>query len=152
MINAFWESNGSSFTSFSLRRGFTDFAWNVTLQPMSTTKASHTDQALPLLSEWRTFGGEALLSVHGYPELLEKLEYLNDAQRAKVELAYRFATFAHDGQLRKSGEPYITHPVAVAAILAGLQPDVETLLAGLLRWLATTFSSASRPTLNPWTR
>jgi (p)ppGpp synthase/HD superfamily hydrolase len=99
---------------------------------MSTTKATSTDQAAPFPSEWRTFGGEALLSMHGYPELLEKLEYLNAAQRAKVELAYRFATFAHDGQLRKSGEPYITHPVAVAAILAGLQPDVDTLLAGLL--------------------
>jgi GTP diphosphokinase / guanosine-3',5'-bis(diphosphate) 3'-diphosphatase len=99
---------------------------------MSTAKATHTDQALPFPSEWRTFGGEALLGMHGYPELLEKLEYLNAAQKAKVELAYRFATFAHDGQLRKSGEPYITHPVAVAAILAGLQPDVDTLLAGLL--------------------
>ena len=42
------------------------------------------------------------------------------------------ADAAHEGQLRASGEPYITHPVAVAYELASLQMDAETLAAGLL--------------------
>ena len=46
--------------------------------------------------------------------------------------AYRYAAFAHQGQMRKTGEPYITHPVAVACILAELHLDVPTLLAALL--------------------
>lgn len=46
--------------------------------------------------------------------------------------AYLFAEEAHRGQLRKSGEPYITHPVAVAEILASLRMDADTIAAGLL--------------------
>jgi GTP diphosphokinase / guanosine-3',5'-bis(diphosphate) 3'-diphosphatase len=79
-----------------------------------------------------TVQDEALLTLHGYPELAAQLEYLSDADRARVEAAYRFAARAHDGVLRKSGEPYITHPVAVAGILAGLRMDVEAIQAGLL--------------------
>jgi len=46
--------------------------------------------------------------------------------------AYEIARKLHDGQFRKSGEPYITHPVAVAKILAGFGMDNETIIAGLL--------------------
>lgn len=46
--------------------------------------------------------------------------------------AYRFAFVAHDGVVRKTGEPYITHPVAVACILAELHMDVPTIKAALL--------------------
>jgi GTP diphosphokinase / guanosine-3',5'-bis(diphosphate) 3'-diphosphatase len=46
--------------------------------------------------------------------------------------AYRYAAFAHEGQMRKTGEPYISHPVAVACILAKLHLDLPTLLAALL--------------------
>ena len=49
-----------------------------------------------------------------------------------VERAYQVATKAHDGQLRKSGENYITHPVAVAGILASLGLDKATIIAALL--------------------
>ena len=45
------------------------------------------------------------------------LAYLAPEERAKVREAYRFAEEAHRGQLRRSGEPYITHPVAVAEIV-----------------------------------
>ncbi|GAA5500594.1 GTP pyrophosphokinase [Deinococcus xinjiangensis] len=54
------------------------------------------------------------------------------ADRDRIEAAYEFARIAHDGVLRKSGEPYITHPVAVAAILARLGMDTESIMAGLL--------------------
>ncbi len=49
-----------------------------------------------------------------------------------IERAYELANAAHEGQLRASGEPYITHPVAVARELATLQMDAETLAAALL--------------------
>jgi GTP diphosphokinase / guanosine-3',5'-bis(diphosphate) 3'-diphosphatase len=75
---------------------------------------------------------EAILALNGFPELSAQLEYLDDTDRARVEAAYRFAAKAHDGVLRKSGEPYITHPVSVAGILAGLRMDVEAIQAGLL--------------------
>ena len=45
--------------------------------------------------------------------LTAKLEYLSPADFEQVRLAYRFADEAHLGQLRNSGEPYITHPIAV---------------------------------------
>ncbi|WP_180970115.1 RelA/SpoT family protein [Deinococcus planocerae] len=53
-------------------------------------------------------------------------------ERERVEQAYGFARDAHAGVRRRSGEPYITHPVAVATILAGLGMDTDSLLAGLL--------------------
>ena len=46
--------------------------------------------------------------------------------------AFRFASEAHEGQCRKSGEPFVAHPVEVAIILADLRMDVETLCAALL--------------------
>ncbi|MDQ3549327.1 MAG: bifunctional (p)ppGpp synthetase/guanosine-3',5'-bis(diphosphate) 3'-pyrophosphohydrolase [Chloroflexota bacterium] len=49
-----------------------------------------------------------------------------------IERAYRFADDAHHDELRKSGEPYIIHPVRVAIILAGMQLDPDTLAAALL--------------------
>ena len=59
-------------------------------------------------------------------------EYFTQADIEQVWLAYRYAFAAHDGQTRKTGEPYITHPVAVACILAKLHLDLPTLLAALL--------------------
>lgn len=50
----------------------------------------------------------------------------------KINKAYEIAYKAHDGQIRKSGEPYINHPLNVACILAALELDKETVIAGLL--------------------
>ncbi|RIH92846.1 RelA/SpoT family protein [Meiothermus granaticius] len=61
-----------------------------------------------------------------------KLHYLPHDSREAVHQALEFAYQAHRGQWRKSGEPYIIHPVAVAEILAELRMDAETLMAGLL--------------------
>ena len=49
-----------------------------------------------------------------------------------LEQAYLFGAAAHDGQMRQSGEPYFTHPIAVAAILAEMQLDDATLVTALL--------------------
>jgi guanosine-3',5'-bis(diphosphate) 3'-pyrophosphohydrolase len=71
------------------------------------------------------------------PEEVRALEqrladYLPEAQVLKVRRAYEIGAAAHAGQLRKSGEAYITHPVAVAGILADLRMDAETLCAAIL--------------------
>ena len=58
--------------------------------------------------------------------------YLGDEQIARVRLAYLTGARAHAGQKRKSGEPYITHPVAVAGILAELGMDADTIVAAIL--------------------
>lgn len=58
--------------------------------------------------------------------------YLSPEQTAFVRKAYELAAKAHATQFRKSGEPYIIHPVGVAAILVGLQMDDKTLAAAFL--------------------
>jgi len=59
-------------------------------------------------------------------------EYLNEKHVALVKKAYEFAANAHKGQYRKSGEPYIIHPVQVAGILADLEMDPSTVASGFL--------------------
>src|SRR5450755_1134445 len=69
----------------------------------------------------------------GIGQLLDKLEaYLSPAQVERVREAYEFGAEKHYGQKRVSGEPYITHPVAVADILADLRLDADTLVAAIL--------------------
>ena len=69
----------------------------------------------------------------GISQLLDKLEaYLSPAQVERVREAYDFGAEKHQGQKRVSGEPYITHPVAVADILADLRLDADTLVAAIL--------------------
>jgi guanosine-3',5'-bis(diphosphate) 3'-pyrophosphohydrolase len=70
--------------------------------------------------------------VSDFAELKDKLSYLTQEKLDKVKKAYRVAEKAHAGQKRFTGEDYITHPVAVAAILAGLQMDAQTIEAALL--------------------
>ncbi|MEO5596682.1 MAG: RelA/SpoT family protein, partial [Lysobacteraceae bacterium] len=59
-------------------------------------------------------------------------EYLEPEQIERVRRAYALGASAHAGQTRLTGEPYITHPVAVASILADLRMDAETLCAAIL--------------------
>ncbi len=58
--------------------------------------------------------------------------YMNAQQIDRVRRAYEVGAAAHSGQTRKSGEAYITHPVAVAGILADLGLDAETIIAAIL--------------------
>jgi GTP diphosphokinase / guanosine-3',5'-bis(diphosphate) 3'-diphosphatase len=71
------------------------------------------------------------------PSYVQALEtrvgtYMPAAQVQRIRRAYMMGAEAHEGQTRKSGEPYITHPVAVAAILAELGLDAETIIAAIL--------------------
>ena len=72
-------------------------------------------------------------AVPDYVQSLERAaDYLPEAQRAQLRRAWAVGASAHAGQTRKSGEPYITHPVAVAQVLADQGLDVETLVAAIL--------------------
>jgi GTP diphosphokinase / guanosine-3',5'-bis(diphosphate) 3'-diphosphatase len=64
--------------------------------------------------------------------LQEAARYLSEDQLDSLRRAWALGARAHAGQTRKSGEPYITHPVAAAAILAEQRVDVETLIAAIL--------------------
>ncbi len=82
----------------------------------------------------------AVKTMHDFtsPEMLYKelinsvLKYHPSTDISMIEKAYKVASEAHEGQKRKSGEPYIIHPLCVAIILADLELDKETIVAGLL--------------------
>jgi len=99
-------SEATTSTSHSLARKRTE-------APRSTRDAPHT--------------------IIPFEALLAKLEaYLEPEQVERVCAAYTYAESAHAGQHRKTGQPYITHPVAVAYILAEMHMDHQTLMAALL--------------------
>ncbi|MBZ2189057.1 bifunctional GTP diphosphokinase/guanosine-3',5'-bis pyrophosphate 3'-pyrophosphohydrolase [Alcanivorax sp. JB21] len=65
--------------------------------------------------------------------LVKRLKsYLDDDQIGQVVRAYEFAEHAHEGQYRRTGDPYITHPLAVANILTDMHMDHESLMAAML--------------------
>ncbi len=69
----------------------------------------------------------------GYYKLNELLsKYLPAKERLRIAKAFIFGADAHETQVRSSGEPYFTHPIAVACILADLKMDVDTVIAALL--------------------
>ena len=67
-----------------------------------------------------------------FATLTAKLDYMSTADVDNVRRAYRFADEAHLGQLRNSGQPYITHPIAVAQQCAEWKLDAQALMAALL--------------------
>ncbi len=88
---------------------------------MSSTS---TFSRIARLAGWRSLGES---------DLLAKLQtYLTPAQVDEVHRAYTFGAQAHEGQQRLSGEPYIAHPIAVAAILAELHMDHRSIVAAIL--------------------
>lgn len=68
-----------------------------------------------------------------YAQLADAIEKSNKSyDLPRIEAAYELAKKAHEGQVRSSGEPYISHPIAVAVILVGLGMDSDTIIGGLL--------------------
>ena len=67
-----------------------------------------------------------------FAALLERLSYLSKADHKRVLEAYKFADEAHLGQFRVSGEPYITHPIAVAGLVADWKLDAQAIMAALM--------------------
>ena len=60
------------------------------------------------------------------------VDYLTESEKSKVYSALEFSSAAHKGQVRKSGEDYISHPIAVAEILTTWKLDSKALCAALL--------------------
>ena len=67
-----------------------------------------------------------------FQELEEKLKNLTQEDRARVRDAFDYARSHHEGQLRKDGSPYITHPLEVAHLVAELGLDADSIMAALL--------------------
>ena len=67
-----------------------------------------------------------------FDSLTHKLDYLDASEIRRVRDAYRFADEAHLGQYRASGEPYITHPIAVAGLCADWKLDAQAIMAALM--------------------
>ena len=75
----------------------------------------------------------ALRRDRGFERLVATLEaYLPSEQIDLIMRAYHFGAAAHEGQTRKTGEPYITHPVAVAQELANMHLDAQAITAAIL--------------------
>jgi guanosine-3',5'-bis(diphosphate) 3'-pyrophosphohydrolase len=90
--------------------------------PDSGTQPSPTSQAHPADSA----------AAASFAALMGKLDYLSPVDIDHVRQAYRFADEAHLGQLRKNGDPYITHPIAVAAQCTEWKLDAQALMAALM--------------------
>ncbi len=108
--------------------------------PRAST-ASH-EPAPALLKRSSGAGGSALqppplpaardAAAASFAALTGKLDYLDAADIKRVRDAYRFADAAHLGQFRASGEPYITHPIAVAGLCADWKLDAQAIMAALM--------------------
>jgi len=92
--------------------------------------------AAPCLIESMSAVGDDAVKLEALDEYYETLQeltgYLRPSAQKTVRLALEVAFLAHHGQMRHSGEPFITHPVAVAGILAGSQMEKSTIISGLL--------------------
>lgn len=89
----------------------------------ATYHSADTTPPPPLLLPADSDGSLLSLKLH---------KYLKPDDINQIWVGYRYAFQAHDGVVRKTGEPYITHPVSVACIMADLHMDVPTILAALL--------------------
>ncbi|WP_176645466.1 bifunctional (p)ppGpp synthetase/guanosine-3',5'-bis(diphosphate) 3'-pyrophosphohydrolase [Duganella sp. SG902] len=103
-------------------------AGDSTSAPPATPPVPPVISSSPLATPPAMTAGVASVS-----HLTEKLaEYMSAADLKKVKEAYRFSDEMHLGQLRKSGEPYISHPIAVAEICADWKLDAQAIMAALL--------------------
>ena len=99
----------------------------------SITQASNS--AVPCLHRYLPLHYDTAAAANemdGTPLIKKAREYLPPEKVALVEAAYEFALKAHEGQVRKSGDPYLEHPLQTAMVLAELQLDATTLAAALL--------------------
>jgi guanosine-3',5'-bis(diphosphate) 3'-pyrophosphohydrolase len=80
----------------------------------------------------RTAPVQQVAEAASFDALTHKLGYLDNAEIRQVREAYRFADEAHLGQFRASGDPYITHPIAVAGLCADWKLDAQAIMAALM--------------------
>ena len=65
-------------------------------------------------------------------DLIKRVSYYDDTNLNIIKRAYDYADYMHEGQLRQSGEAYITHPLNVAYILSEMHADIDSICAALL--------------------
>ncbi|MBM3337470.1 MAG: bifunctional (p)ppGpp synthetase/guanosine-3',5'-bis(diphosphate) 3'-pyrophosphohydrolase, partial [Betaproteobacteria bacterium] len=106
------------------------------MNPVSadTPASSARRKALPAAPTKASFDESApATGVASVTQLINRLaDYLNPSELKKIKEAYRFSDEMHLGQVRKSGEPYISHPIAVAEICADWKLDAQAIMAALL--------------------
>jgi GTP pyrophosphokinase len=106
---------------------------NLTSSPDSTHTGIPTARAKQPPAKAPEAADAPAPAVASVTHLINKLsDYLTPTELKKVKEAYRFSDEMHLGQLRKSGEPYISHPIAVAEICADWKLDVQAIMAALL--------------------
>eukprot|EP01082_Thalassiosira_pseudonana_P014704 g13175.t1 g13175 contig8:82751-85278(-) len=102
---------------------------------MNSSDATVEELFASLVAKVESYNPEAVTatSLSGEEENTSDRNNSNDtAQTTLLQRAYQYAKSAHEGQCRKSGEPYITHPLGVAHIIADLKLDLSSLLTALL--------------------
>jgi GTP pyrophosphokinase len=106
------------------------------MNPVSTdTPATSARRKSPSAAPTKAPTDEStpVAGVASVTQLINRLaEYLNPSELKKIKEAYRFSDEMHLGQVRKSGEPYISHPIAVAEICADWKLDAQAIMAALL--------------------
>ncbi len=88
--------------------------------------------ALQGLGRAPVVANEPATEASSFAALSDKLGYLGKAELKLIREAYRFADAAHLGQFRHSGQPYITHPLAVAGLCADWKLDAQAIMAALM--------------------
>jgi len=102
--------------------GIRSFAAELLLPAVLQAKSRNTSPA----------AASAKDEVASFAALADKLGYLSKAEVKQIREAYKFADEAHLGQFRASGEPYITHPLAVAGLVADWRLDAQAVMAALM--------------------
>lgn len=96
-------------------------------------RGMETEASVNQYMELDSLDGDDLLNIESYwDQILPTVNYLGTATVSCIYQALCVAYHAHKGQMRKSGEPFIIHPVEVAILLSNLKMDGETVMAGLL--------------------
>lgn len=114
--------------------------WTTIMKDGTTAAFQRSDKKMTIVeamdSLYNSLKDMSVFDIHEveryWDRLMPSVSYLGSNHAAKVKEALRVAYRAHREQKRKSGEPFIIHPVEVALLLAGLKMDGETIMAGLL--------------------
>ena len=120
--------NGESFLSTSASDALIS---NATISISSSSSSSPSMKTLDLDSSSLSNEDENQLNLY-WSKLLPHITYLGTSNMSQIRNALQIAYIAHKHQYRKSGEPFIIHPIEVAILLTSLQMDVETIISGLL--------------------
>ncbi|PPE65492.1 RelA/SpoT family protein [Caldimonas caldifontis] len=99
---------------------------------MSARTATATAGKRPAPPDTVGQGAHVDAAAASFAALTHKLDYLDESEIKRIREAYKYADAAHLGQFRASGEPYITHPIAVAGLCSEWKLDAQAIMAALM--------------------